>query len=637
MLQALREKTSGWIAFLILAAVSIPFAFFGIESYFQVRTDTFVAKVGEREISTDEYRARFQEYREQLRRAFGDAYDAAQFESPTAKREFLDRLVEEEVLAQAAERAGTSASDAALREAIAAIPAFQTEGRFDPNQYRLLLGTQGLTVAEFERRVRRDLSTRELPSQVAATAEPTPQAVDRYIALRDQTRDFRYVVFPLAPPPAEAPAEEAVVAWYEANKDQFQTEEQVSLQYVELEAAAFAPAEPPDEASLKARYQEQRARFVVGEQRLASHVLVRVAPNADAAAERAALEAAGRIAAEARAGADFARLARERSDDLGSKSVGGDLGWIEKGVTDPAFEAALFALAPGAISDPVKGADGYHVILLREIEPESIRSFDEVRQELADEFLAAERERSFAERSGELIDQVYADPSSLEPAARALGLELKRTGLFTRAGGPGIASNREVLRAAFSEQLLLDGAVSDAIELGPGHLVVLKIDEHKPRTPRPLSEVRESVLARMQDEAVQKASEARAGQIAARLAEGATLEALAAEFGGGGVESAAGVGRSALNHDSGVVTEAFRLARPPSPEAPTRAVVALVDGRRAAIELSAVRDADPAEFGAEARESARQQLLAGAQNDAGRAFIEALRSGFEIRIHEERM
>jgi peptidyl-prolyl cis-trans isomerase D len=635
MLQALREKTSGWIAFFILAAVSIPFAFFGIESYFQVQTETYVAKIGAAEISEQGFRERFSEYTQQLRGALGENYSAEQFESATAKREFLERLIDEEVLAQAAQRAGTTASDRVLREAIAAIPAFQTEGRFDADQYRLLLSTRGLDLGDFERRMRRELSTSELPSQVAASAEVTPQAIERFIVLRDQVRDFRYVVVPLATPTVEEPTEDAIAAHYESNKDAFLSEEQVSLQYVELQAGTGEGLAQLDEASLRVRYEEQKARFSLGEQRLASHVLVRVEPNATAEVEKTALDAATAIATAARAGRDFAELARERSEDLGSKAAGGDLGWIEKGVTDPAFEAALFALEPGAISDPIKGADGYHVIQLRELQNAAVRSFEEVRQELADEYRRGEIERDFVDRSGKLIDQVYADPSSLEPAALALGLEVRRTEFFGRGGGAGIAANSMVVRAAFSDPVLIDGQASEAIELGPQHIVVVKVDEHRPRAPRPLDEVRSEVIARIKAEAVRKASDERAAAIAARLAEGATLDTLAAEVGGGArVESASGVGRTALNHDAAVVTEAFKLARPASADQPTHAMAELGDGRRVLLELTGVTDGSIDKVDAAAREAARQQLASAAQSDDGRAFVEALRAGFEIKIRD---
>src|SRR5207302_2965386 len=169
-----------------------------------------------------------------------------------------------------------------------------------------------------------------------------------------------------------------VEAYYKAHGDEFMTPEKVSLDYVELDAAKLAVDSKVDDATLKQQYEEQKSHYLTPEQRLTSHILVKVDKNADAAAQKAALEKAQNIAKDAKAGKDFATLAKSESDDAGSKAQGGDLDWLEKGVTDPAFESALFALKKGEISDPVKSEDGYHIIQLRDVRAEKVRAFAEV-------------------------------------------------------------------------------------------------------------------------------------------------------------------------------------------------------------------------------------------------------------------
>jgi len=635
MLQTLREKTSGWVAFFILAAVSIPFAFFGINNYFTAQTETFVAKVGDTEISTDEFRARFEEWRQQQRRQMGENFDPAYFDQPLVKRQLLDRMVDEELLVQAADGAGTAATDALVRDAIAEVPAFQVEGKFNPDQYRLLLTTQNMSAQAFEQRVRRDLSMRELPGEIAATALVTEAALDRYLRLRDQTRDFRYVRIPAADASAQAePTAEAVQAFYDLNKDEFMTAEQVALEFVELDAAAIPVEAQPDEAALRERFEEQRARFVEEEQRLASHILVKVAPDADADAQKAAQARAAKIAADVRAGADFAEVARTQSDDAGSRAQGGDLGWLQKGTTQPGFESALFALEAGQVSDPVRTDEGYHVIQLRELQAGQSKPFEEVRDELAQQFVEGERERIYTERSGRLIDQVFQDPTALEPAAEAIGVPVQRTELFTRGGGPGIAADPRVVRAAFSDPVLVDGNVSDPVEIGPNHIIVVKLGEHRPRAARPLDEVRPEIVARLRAEAATLAATTRADALYQRLAQGSTLAALAPEL-GTTASSASAVGRAAIDHDAALVAEVFRLARPAG--APRPGLVSLADGSHALVELTAVADGDPKAVDAAGRDSARLLLSQGAAGTEGLALIEALRKTIEVRVAEERM
>ena len=143
MLQSLRDKTSGWIAPVILILLIIPFAFFGVENYFQQQVATYVAKVGEKEIGQQDFQRRFEQFRNQMRQLQGERFDARAFESEENKRLVLDRLIDEEVLRQAAERMGVTVSPAQMQAEIAKIGAFQTDGKFDPQQYRLVLASQG--------------------------------------------------------------------------------------------------------------------------------------------------------------------------------------------------------------------------------------------------------------------------------------------------------------------------------------------------------------------------------------------------------------------------------------------------------------------------------------------------------------
>src|SRR4029078_9695979 len=178
--------------------------------------------------------------------------------------------------------------------------------------------------------------------------------------------DFRYIKLDKAAGNTNI-ADADIETYYKAHGDEFMTPEKVSLDYVELDATKMATDVKADDATLKQQYEEQKSHYVTPEQRLASHVLVKVDKNADAAAQKAALEKAQKIAADARSGKDFAALAKSESDDAGYKAQGADLGWLEKGVTDPAFESALFALKKGDISDPVKSEEGFHVIQLRDV------------------------------------------------------------------------------------------------------------------------------------------------------------------------------------------------------------------------------------------------------------------------------
>ncbi|MBN8481288.1 MAG: SurA N-terminal domain-containing protein [Xanthomonadales bacterium] len=635
MLQALREKTSGLIAKIILGAIVITFSFFGIESYFISRTDDFVARVGDREISQQDFRTRFDEYRQQEMQRANGRLEPGYFEQPAVKRQLLDRLIDEQVLLATNEKLGVVIPADRLREEILKIPAFLREGRFDDTQYRAVLQSQGMTPVSFQERFARDIASGEIPREIAASAFVTEADVDAYLRLQGQLRDFTTVT--LARPEAadSQVSDDEIGTFYAEHQQEFMNPEQVALDYVDLDAATIDVEMSPDDATLKERYEKEKARFVSPEQRLVSHVLIKVGGKGGPEDQKQALEKAQKIAADARGGKAFAELAKASSDDLGSKALGGDLGWVDKGMTDPAFEAALYALEKGTVSDPVLSSEGYHVIELRDIRPGKTRSFEEVRGELVKEYTESEHERVYNQKSSRLIDLAYQDSTSLDAAARELGVNVQKTALFTRDGGLGIAANPAVVRAAFSDAVLVQGNNSDSIELGPNHVAIVRIAEHKPATPRPLDEVRAQIRDRILGTRVAKQAKERADALFARLQGGESLATLASELKIEAHQERA-IGRNAVNIDSALLGAVFEVPRAVEGKV-AHTLVALPGDQYALVTLDNVVDADPAKAEAPAREAARNTLQQTIAYASVRDLIAALRAGMDIKIAEDRM
>ncbi len=636
MLQELRAKTHGLVAKILLGLIVITFSFFGVESYFIGQTVDFVAKVGDREISQQDFRTRFDEFRQRQLEAANGAIDAKFFEQPAIKRRILDQLIDEQVLLVANEELGIAVPAQRLREEILKIPAFQRDGNFDPALYRARLSAQGMTPKAFDERIARDLATREIPMGVAMSTFVTDEEINSYLRLRGQLRDIRYVTL-AKPELADAKvSEDEISSYYTEHQQDFMNPEQVALDYIEVDAAKLDVNLTPDESTLKDRYEKEKSRFVTSEQRLASHILIKVAGSGGPEEQKEALEKAQKIADEARAGKDFAELAKASSEDLGSRALGGDLGWLDKGMTDPAFEGALYSLEKGKISDPVLSPEGYHVIEVREIRPGKTRTFEEVRGELANDFGESERERVYNERSGRLIDLTYEDSTSLEPAAKELGLKVEKTALFSRMGGTGIAENPAIVQAAFSDQVLIQGNNSDKVELGPNHLAIIRIAEHKAATPKPIEEVRADIERRIIEERVSKQAKARADELFARLEKGESIDALATEL-KLPLSEERGIGRNAVKLDAALVNAAFELPRPESAGKPPVQVVALAGDEYALLKLDQVADADPTAVDQITRESARNTLQQNLASVVARDFIAALRASMEIKVVEDRM
>jgi peptidyl-prolyl cis-trans isomerase D len=387
MLQSLRDKMHGWPSVVVLGVAVFAMSFFGIEGYFTSRTETFVAKVGKHEISQQDFQNRLNALRQQDSAQLGDKFDPGIYEQPAMKERVLDAMVDQQLLLNANDDLGLRVSDGALREAIASIPAFQVNGQFDPATYRAVLAGERKTPAMFEDEVRSSLAIRLLPDALAAGTIVTDAEIDRFLALRLQRRDLRYAMLPRPALTDSEVSDAQIQDYYKQHQAKFMAPEQVAIQYVEVNAADLKPDSPPSQDELRKRYEDEKQRFVQPEQRLVSHILIDVPKNATPAQQKAALAKAQQIATEATP-QNFARLAAKDSTDLGSRRQGGDLGWLEKGVTNKAFDDALFSLQKGQISQPVLSDEGYHVLWLRDVRSGQAKPFEEVRGQLEQEAVA---------------------------------------------------------------------------------------------------------------------------------------------------------------------------------------------------------------------------------------------------------
>jgi peptidyl-prolyl cis-trans isomerase D len=659
MLQKLRDKTSGWIAGTILALLTIPFAFFGMEQYISQSHATWAAQVDvpphwwataphwwparmlwhQEDIEADDFRTEFERVRQRERASQGDAFDARAFETPEKKREVLDGLIDRRLVKVLADRAGIAVGDDMVRNSIQSIPAFQVDGKFSPQQYQLVLAAQvpRRSPLQFEDLVRSDLQQGMIPTQVAQSAFATPSEVGRVLALLGETRDVGFAVVPKPAPDAGAVSAAEIQKWYDAHQSSYRAPETVRLEYVEVDGATLVP-EAATEAELRQRYTQEKQRFNEPEQRLVSHILVKVAPDANAAAKAAARARADALAAQARApGADFAAIARTSSEDTGSATAGGDLGWVTpEGMVPEAFSKALFAMQPGTIAGPVETEAGWHVIQLRDVKAGREVPFEEVRAQLAQEQLDADRERMFNDVTGKLVDQVYRNPGSLEAAAAAAKLPVQKTGVIVRgAGAAGIAANPAVQRAAFSEALVQDGTVSDPIELGPNHSVLIRVLEHEPERQLPLSAVATRVIAEVRKDRAAKAAVKQADAMVAEVRAGKPLADVAA------ARQLAASNVPAMPRGMPLPTaeanKAMFAAPHPAAGKPSVGKVVLDDGRIVVYAIAKVTPGVSKDATAEQRATLAKQLGQAIGNDDVAAMLKALRLGAKIQVAEDRL
>jgi peptidyl-prolyl cis-trans isomerase D len=636
MLQSLRDKMHGWPAVVVLGIAVFAMSFFGIENYFVSRTETFVAKVGKTEISQQQYQDATNRIRQQQREQLGDKFDPTVFDKPEFKDDLLNHMIGQQLLLQANDKLGMRVSDESLRDTIAAQPAFQVDGKFNADMYRAQLASAGMTPDMYQDSIRSQLQSNLLSDAVSGSTIITTADMDNYLQLQLQRRNIRYFVLP-RPTPADSQVTDAQVQdYYKAHQADYMNPEQVSLKYIEVNAADLrSDTQPPSDEELKKRYQDEIARFGMPEEREVSHILINVPKNATPVQQKAALDKANKIAAEATPD-NFAKLAQQDSDDLGSKLQGGDLGWLQKGVTNPAFESAMFSLQKGQISKPVLSDEGYHIIYLRDVHSGQTKPFEQVRDQLVKEATASDHDRQYNDTAGKMTDLTSQNPGSLDPAAQALNLQVKDTPLFGRDGGQGIAANPKVIAAAFSNDVLTSGNNSNLIDLSKTDSVVVRVDKHVPATPKPIADVREAIVQKILDQRIADAAHQKADLLVDRLGKGEDMATIAtAEH--ADLKTVNDVQRDQQNVPPEIVKQAFVTPHPSADGKPQYADVAMGQGNYVVLAVDKVEPGDLSKFPEEERQMMYRQMMQfyGALENQG--FVDMLKADTKIEIAKDRM
>src|SRR6187402_2086568 len=636
MLQALRNKIHGWPAAIILGVCVFAVAFFGIESYFVSRVDTYVAKVGDHEISQQDWQNRMNELRQQIAQNPNAPFTVADLEKPELKQQVLDGMIGRVLLEKANTDLGLQVSDASVRETIGSDPGFAVNGQFSPDAYKAILSMQGMSPAMYESKVRADLGNQIIPQAIYTTTLVSDADVDGFFRLQLQQRDLRFVELPRPSLTDATVADPDIDAFYKSHIADYTTPEQVSVQYLEVKQADLKLGEPTD-AQLHEFYDEFKQRYAQPEQRQVSHILIDVPKNATPDQQKAALEKAKKIAAEATP-ENFAKLAAENSEDLGSKRSGGDLGWLEKGVANAAFDTALFSMKKGEITkEPVLSPEeGYHIIWLRDAREGDAKPFADVRAQLAADWAKGEGERLYNERAGQLADLGERNPGSLDAAAKELGIEIRTTPMFGRQDGAGLTADPKFVAAAFADDVLNQGNNSSLVQVDKGDAIVMHLSKHVVATPKNLADVRDVIRQRILDERVDAAAKKQANELVAQLAKGGDIATLAKAP----VHTVPGLERSKLAATKDVpqpiLQRAFTLPHPVDGK-PSWSVVQTGGGTYAVVAVDKVTDGDLSKIAKADRDGLRGQMTDAMAKAATIEYVEALKARGDIKIAQDRM
>jgi len=625
MLLHIRKKSQGWIAWVIVTIITIPFALFGISSYFSGANEITVAKVEGEKINAQTFENAMEQRRRFFRSQLGNNFDPKMVDNPQFRLQVVEGLVNNQLIQSYARDNGLRLSDDALVQSILNEPAFQVDGKYDQDTYRRVVSSRGYSTDGYEIQQRMNGGIDQIQQALQASALVNPEEVKQLLALTLQQRDADYTVLSAADVLSEVEVSDADIrAEYDSNPEQYQQPERMKLDYLSLSVDDIAKDIELDDEEIEQAYVANKGRYLKPEVRIASHILFSFPRSADAEKKQEALAKATSVLERIRAGEDFAVLAAEFSDDPGSKRKGGDLGIIAKGQMVPEFEDAVFAMAQGDVSEPVESEFGYHLIKLNTLEPESEKPLADVRAQVE----ADEKQRlaatQFTETAETFRTMVFEEPENLDASAEALGLKMQTSDWVSRDRGAGTFANARVRGAAFSPEVMDEDLNSDVIEVEDGALVAVHKNEYQAQTIRPFEEVAEQIKLRLKQK---KASElvAQRGETlietykkeTADQAESLTkLPALRSEAVSAVDREVAGQVFSRSLPDSGMLVDGFTLN----------------NGDYAVFRLMSVTPGDPAT----ASEAQRQQIVGQLQsrdgNSAYALFRQTLRDEADVEI-----
>ncbi|MHC8605312.1 SurA N-terminal domain-containing protein [Arenicellales bacterium IMCC58067] len=509
MLTAIKERASGWIAWTLVALISIPFALWGINSYFEGASKIVVATVNGVEIEKTDYQNSLSDQRRMLVQMMGQNVDADYFASRAFKLQVLETLIDSRLQAEYLRDRGFRVTDEQLSKKISSFSAFQVDGQFDPTRYEQLVRNAGLSVEGFERQQRQQGAIDQLRAGLRGSSLVVSSMTDRAIELLYQRRVAQFTVVDIvAFEDSLVVGSEALRDEFDANKAQYVQPEQMQVEFIRLSVDELGKQANVSELEQRAFYDNNVERFTQPESRSASHILLSLAEDdAEDVVDTREQEAKG-IAARARSGEDFAKLAETYSKDPGSASRGGDLGIIRPGAMAPSFETVVFDLKEGQISDPVRTAYGWHIIKVTNIRESNVRPFDEVMSEIKTLLEREWAENQFITMAEDFQNLIFEQPDSLNAASDFLGTPIERSDWFSRTTGDGIASNDLVRETAFSPEVLVDRLNSEMLEIGSDTLVAVRFADFREKRQKDFNEVKDQIervlAARVAAEAQEK-------------------------------------------------------------------------------------------------------------------------------------
>jgi peptidyl-prolyl cis-trans isomerase D len=518
MLERIREGSQGPLAMTIVGLIIVSFAVTGVGSYLGSSSTQAAATVNGEEITVNEVESAYQNQRARMEAQFGESVAAA-FANETYlenfKTQVLDQLISDKLVEQQATEIGLRVSIEQIKQTIFGIDAFKIAGQFDNDTFQAVIARQNFTPASFRDYLRKQMTTEQLSNVINGTSFSLDDEVSAVVRLQQQTRTARTLEVSAVDFASDViVTDEEVLQYYESNLSDFDTQEQVKLSYVSLSVADLIANESVTEDEVLVNYQENITAYQIPEERRVSHILIEYGDD-----ETASKATAEEVLAQVNLpGADFAEIASQRSTDIVSAEVGGDLDFINKGDWSESFEDAAFALNEvGDISKVVQTEFGYHIIKLTELSPIVTTPFSEVQEELTQLLLKDKAMESFFGLQEQVASAAFEQPDSLKRVSEITNRPIIDTAFFEKANYPASVNYPQVENVAFSAELVENGLNSDVLLITDEKLMVVRAIDHKPQRTLALEEVNVGIVNQLTARKTQQAAVAWAEDLKTKI------------------------------------------------------------------------------------------------------------------------
>jgi len=558
MLGSIRDKASGWIAGIIVGALIISFALWGVNSYFGQGGQVNVAMVNDTEIDLQTYQRALVNLRRQMQQIFGE--EISLDEEELIRQQTLQRLIDTSLVNQIVAEQRLRISDQQVANTIQSLEIFQDESGFDMMAYELGVANLGLTPKMFELEMRKDLLAEQLQSGIAETVFVTEAELNQILKLDNQTRDITYALLSVSNYIDDIEvSDEQVNSYYETNKNNYKTPEMVKIAYIDLDVNKIAESIKPIEDELRAYYQSNKDTYDVDEQRSVTKLFVKIDEEAGEEQIANAKTVIENALAMANDGIEFEKIIEEFTEEGKGALQFSEHAFVVRGIMGDEIDEFLFSAEENEISGMIESKDTFNIIKVGEIRGGPKNIYEKVAEQVVNDYKLNQAQLKYFELSDQLTTLAYEYPDSLELAAEAIDSPVQESDYFARDNDDeGIIGNDRLIASSCNEELISSGINSDAIELGENHIAVIRVLEHKPSEIKPLEYVKAEVIADIKQQLTADKLESIGKEIISQLKDGVAPEALEIDK-EIKWESESAAKRDSVNISRSILRKAFQL------------------------------------------------------------------------------